>query len=233
MANRENHLGQPIGKDISWHPASPPPRQTLKGRFCTVEPLDIDRHAPDLFTAFSQDKTGSIWTYMVVGPFDTLADFRSWLTDACLGDDPLFHTIIDRSSGKAVGLAALMRNLPDMGVIEVGNISFAPSLQRTAMATEAMFLLMQQVFALGYRRYEWKCDALNAPSIRAAKRLGFTFEGVFRQAIIYKGRNRDTAWLSILDSEWPALRTGFENWLAAENFDKTGQQIKRLKDFRP
>jgi len=233
MAERKNPLGQPIGEDVHWHPASPPPRQSLNGQFCTVAPLDIARHASDLFTAFSHDKTDGIWTYMAVGPFVTSEDFRTWLQVQCQDDDPLFHVIIDRITGKATGLAALMRIDADMGVIEIGSISFAPCLQRTQAATEAMFLLMQQAFSLGYRRYEWKCDALNEGSRRAAERLGFTFEGIFRQAVVYKGRNRDTAWYSILDSEWPALETAFKKWLDPQNFDAKNQQIQNLGAFMP
>lgn len=228
----KNHLGQPIGDDVSWRAAKSPPRSDILGQFCRIEPLDVDRHSADLYAAYSHDNTGAIWTYMFVGPFETEAAFRDWLSEACLGDDPLFHAIIDSSTNKAVGLAALMRIVPDMGVIEVGNISFAPCLQRTPAATEAMFLMMQRVFALGYRRYEWKCDNLNAPSHKAAKRLGFTFEGIFRQALVYKGRNRDTAWFSITDAEWPAIEAVFTAWLSTDNFDGAGLQIRRLEDFR-
>lgn len=154
------------------------------------------------------------------------------MTSACLGDDPLFHAVIDKRTEKAVGFATFMRIDPVMGVIEVGNINFAPILQRTPAATEAMFLMMQRVFnELGYRRYEWKCDNLNAPSHKAAKRLGFTYEGLFRQALVYKGRNRDTAWFSIIDSEWPALEAAFTGWLDVANFDEGGQQIKSLGEF--
>ena len=163
------------------------------------------------------------------GPFAEFGSYRSWLEQAAGADDPLFHTIIDRETDKAVGVAAFMRMDRANGVIEVGNINYSPLLQRKPAATEAMFLMMRRAFAeLGYRRYEWKCDSLNAPSRAAALRLGFRFEGIFRQAVVYKGRNRDTAWFSIIDREWPALRTAYEQWLAPANFDAEGRQRRRL-----
>jgi len=151
----------------------------------------------------------------------------------CCGDDPLYHAILKRQSGRAVGVASFMRIGPASGVIEVGGINYSPRLQRTPAATEAMYLLMRRVFdELGYRRYEWKCDALNAPSRAAAARLGFRFEGIFRQAIVYKGRSRDTAWFSIIDGEWPTLKTAFERWLDPANFDESGRPRRRLSEFR-
>ena len=232
MASSVNHLGQPIGEAVEWNGAKVPPRSNMDGTYCRLEPLDIDRHASDLFRAFSEDKTGGIWTYLFTGPFETEEDLRAWMATACLGDDPLFHAVIDKQSGKAVGFATFMRIDPVMGVIEVGNINFAPALQRTPAATEAMFLMMQRVFnELGYRRYEWKCDNLNAPSHKAAKRLGFTYEGLFRQALVYKGRNRDTAWFSIIDSEWPKIEATFKAWLDKSNFDARGKQLQSLGEF--
>lgn len=232
MASRVNHLDQPIGEAVDWSGAKLPPRSNMDGTYCRLEPLDIDRHAPDLFEAFSEDKTGGIWTYLFTAPFETEDDMRVWMAKACLGDDPLFHAVIDNRSGKAVGFATFMRIDPVMGVIEVGNINFAPALQRTPAATEAMFLMMQRVFnELGYRRYEWKCDNLNAPSHKAAKRLGFTYEGLFRQALVYKGRNRDTAWFSIIDSEWPDIEAAFKAWLDRSNFDASGQQLQSLGEL--
>lgn len=232
MAQRFNTLGQPIGEDVDWTGAKRPPRTNMQGRYCRLEPLDIDRHAPDLFEAFSADKTGAIWTYLFTDPFESETALRQWMRAACLGDDPLFHAIIDNTTNKAVGFATFMRIDPVMGVIEVGNINFSPLLQRTPAATEAMFLMMRRAFnELGYRRYEWKCDNLNAPSHKAAKRLGFKYEGLFRQALVYKGRNRDTAWFSIVDKEWPALERAFTGWLAPKNFDSAGQQINKLSEF--
>jgi len=221
-----NALDQPIGEPLSdWQPVSPPPRQAIEGRFCRIEPIDVDRHGPDLFKAFRTDGAEKNWTYLPYGPFDAEGAFLDWMTAACLGDDPLFHTIIDRATGKAVGIASYLRIEPGVGVIETGHLHYSPLLQRQPAATEAMFLMMRRVFSeLGYRRYEWKCDALNAPSRRAAERLGFRFEGIFRQATIYKGRNRDTAWFSIIDREWPSLERAYEQWLAPKNFDERGGQ---------
>lgn len=205
----------------------------MEGRFCRVEPLDPQRHAADLFAANSADKDGRNWTYLPYGPFAAIADYRRWVEQASRGDDPLFHAILDLPSGRAVGVASYMRIDPAMGSIEVGGINYSPLLQRRPTATEAMYLMMRRVFdELGYRRYEWKCDELNAPSRAAAERFGFRFEGIFRQVVVYKGRNRDTAWFSIIDSEWPALKSAFERWLAPENFDGAGRQRRSLAAFR-
>lgn len=225
-----NALDQPIGEPVSdWQPLAPPPRTPMEGRFCGIEPLDVDRHGSDLFAALHTDGADGNWTYLPYGPFAAEATFLDWLRTTCLGDDPLFHTIIDSPSGGPVGLASYLRIEPKVGVIETGHIHYSPYLQRRPAATEAMALMMRRVFSeLGYRRYEWKCDALNAPSRRAAERLGFRFEGVFRQATIYKGRSRDTAWFSILDKEWPALEQAYTRWLDPANFDKRGQQKASL-----
>ncbi|MEL6681064.1 MAG: GNAT family protein [Pseudomonadota bacterium] len=226
MTTSTNSLGQPIGTPVpDWRGCAPIPHSPMHGRTCHIVPLDL-AHAADLHSAFSADATGALWTYMPTGPFDTAADYRAWVADACQSRDPLFFTIIDQSNVKPVGVASYLRIQPQNGVAEVGYITFAPTLQRTIMATEAMYLMMKRVFdELGYRRYEWKCDALNAPSRRAAERLGFTYEGTFRQALVYKGRNRDTAWFSMLDHAWPRKRQAFETWLSVDNFDATGQQI--------
>jgi RimJ/RimL family protein N-acetyltransferase len=229
-----NHLGQPIGFSVpDWQARPRPPRTAMEGRFCRVEPLDPDRHLGDLFAANAEDKAGRNWTYLPYGPFERLEDYRRWMEQVCLGDDPFFHAIVERPSGRALGVASFMRIEPAVGVIEVGGINFAPALQRRAAASEAMYLMMRRIFdELGYRRYEWKCDALNASSRRAAERLGFRFEGIFRQATIYKGRNRDTAWFSILDCEWPALKATFERWLDPSNFDTAGRQHCSLASLR-
>ena len=204
----------------------------MEGTYCRVEPLDIDVHASDLFTAFRADADNRNWTYLGYGPFQNEADLRDWMATSCLGDDPLFHAIVDNTSGKAIGVASYLRIEPAVGVIETGHIHYSPLLQRRPAATEAMFLMMRRVFSeLGYRRYEWKCDALNAPSRRAAERLGFRFEGIFRQATIYKGRNRDSAWYSILDREWPVLEHAFCQWLDPANFDAQGKQKAGLATF--
>jgi len=201
----------------------------MEGRWCRVEPIDVDLHASDLFEANSLDSEGRNWTYLFAEPFPDLAAYRKWLVTAMAGDDPMMHAIVDLRSGKAVGVAAFLRGDTSNGVIEVGHINYSPHLQRTVAGTEAMFLMMRRVFhELGYRRYEWKCDSLNAPSIAAAERLGFQFEGIFRQAIVYKGRNRDSAWFSIIDTEWPTRRAEFERWLHPDNFSSEGLQRTRL-----
>jgi RimJ/RimL family protein N-acetyltransferase len=204
----------------------------MEGRFCRLAALDPARHARDLFAANQRDAEGRNWTYLFVGPFADFESYRAWLEQVAEADDPLFHTIIDLKTEKAVGVATFMRVDRANGVIEVGNINYSPLLQRTPAATEAMFLMMARVFdELGYRRYEWKCDSLNAPSRAAALRLGFQFEGIFRQAVIYKGRNRDTAWFSMIDGEWPALKRAYEQWLAPGNFDAEGRQRRKLTDL--
>jgi RimJ/RimL family protein N-acetyltransferase len=213
-------------------PRRPPPREAIAGRFCRVEPLLVERHAAELHDANRDDREGRNWTYLGVGPFANFDAYRTWLASVAVVDDPLFHAIVDSKSGKAVGVAAYMRIDRDNGVIEVGHLNFSPRLQATTAATEAMYLMMRRAFdELGYRRYEWKCDSLNEGSRRAAVRLGFVFEGIFRQAVVYKGRNRDTAWYSVLDSEWPALRAGFERWLSPDNFDEAGRQRRTLADL--
>jgi RimJ/RimL family protein N-acetyltransferase len=230
---RLDELGQPIGAALpGWQPPVRPPARTLAGRFCRVEPLDAGRHARELFAANALDREQRLWTYLAYGPFADLAAYERWLAGCAAGNDPLFHAIVDLATGQAAGVAAYLRIDPPGGVIEVGHIALSPRLQRAPGATEAMYLMMRQAFELGYRRYEWKCDALNQRSRGAAERLGFVFEGVFRQATVYKGRNRDTAWYSVVDSEWPRLRAAFERWLDSGNFDATGRQRARLADLR-
>lgn len=229
---RWSELGLPIGEPVeSWRPAARPPRMPMEGRFCRVEPISVADHAEGLHEAFSADREGRIWTYLPYGPFDGRAAFRAWLASSCLGEDPLFHAIIETATGRPVGMASYLRIEPVSRVIEVGHINYAPALQRTPAATEAMWLMMRRVFEeLGYRRYEWKCDALNAGSVAAARRLGFTFEGVFRQATMYKGRNRDTAWFAILDRDWPAIDRGFRNWLDEVAAAPDGRQCRSLAE---
>ena len=200
------------------------------GRWCRVEPVDVDHHAADLHEANLDDRQGRNFTYFGYGPFADLDSYRAWLTAITAGDEPFFHAIIDARSNKAVGLAAFMRIDPANGSIEVGHVLYSPRLQRTTAATEAIVLMMRRVFdELGYRRFEWKCDDLNAASHAAAKRLGFRYEGLFRQAMVYKGHNRDTAWYSMLDSEWRELRQEFDRWLDPHNFDAGGRQRTRLR----
>jgi RimJ/RimL family protein N-acetyltransferase len=204
----------------------------MAGRYCRVEPLEPPQHARSLSAAYALDVMGRGWTYFPYGPFADDAAFRSWLDDIASKDDPLFHAILDQT-GEAVGMASFMRISPETGSIEVGHIHFSPRLKQSRAATEAMYLMMRRAFdELGYRRYEWKCDSLNAPSRRAAERLGFTYEGTFRQHIVSKGRNRDTAWYAIIDTEWPAIKRALEGWLEPANFDERGKQRKRLEAMR-
>ena len=214
-----------------WQARPYPPKTIMTGQYCRLEPFSAEHHTADLYKAFALDTVGRNWAYMPYGPFDSLAEFEAWGRNTCLGEDPLFYTVIDANSGKPGGVASYLRIAPAIGSIEVGHIHFSPLLQGTRMATEAMYLMMRRVFdELGYRRYEWKCNALNTPSCKAAERFGFQFEGIFRQATISKNRNRDTAWYSILDEEWPQLELGFEQWLSEENFDDVGQQLRSLRE---
>jgi RimJ/RimL family protein N-acetyltransferase len=232
MSSELNHLGQPVGQLMNeWASRLLPLRTTMEGRFCRLVALDPATHVESLFAANSLDADGRMWTYLPSGPFADIAAYRQWLDKMAPSNDPLFFTIIDKATERAVGLAAYLRIDPVMGCIEVGHLNFSPLLQRQPAATEAMYLMMQTIFALGYRRYEWKCNALNLPSRQAAQRLGFSFEGVFRQAAVIKGRNRDTAWYSMLDSEWPAMQSKFEAWLAPENFAADGMQRKSLSEI--
>ena len=227
-----NALGQPVGETLAgWHPPSRPARAPLDGAWTRLEPLDPDRHARALWEANALDTEGRNWTYLPIGPFATFEEYDGWLRKVAPGDDPQFFTIVDRARHQPVGVASYLRIDPNAGSIEVGHINYSPLAQRTRAATETMYLMMREAFRLGYRRYEWKCDALNAPSRAAAERLGFTYEGIFRQATIYKGRSRDTAWYSIIDGEFPALDRAFSAWLAAENFDADGRQVRRLPDL--
>jgi RimJ/RimL family protein N-acetyltransferase len=193
--------------------------------------LDAERHLERLFQAFSADSDGGIWTYLPWGPFDGYDDFEPLITIAAESTDPLFFTIIDEADAAPVGLVAYLRIDPTAGSIEIGSIILSPRLQRTHVASEAIYLLAEHAFALGYRRLEWKCDALNAASIRAADRYGFVAEGIFRQATVYKRRSRDTAWFAIIDRDWPRLRTAYEHWLDPANFDDHGTQRCRLSEL--
>jgi RimJ/RimL family protein N-acetyltransferase len=214
---------------VDGKPARRPARVTLEGAYTKLVPLDASTHARDLYARAHGAEREALWRYLWDGPFASEAEFRTALERKAATDDPLFFAITEPRSGRALGYASFMRIEPGHRCIEVGGILFAPELQRTPAATEAMYLMARHVFEdLGYRRYEWKCDALNRPSIRAALRLGFTFEGVFRQHMVVKGHNRDTAWFAMLDSEWPARKAAFERWLAAENFDAEGRQKTAL-----
>jgi RimJ/RimL family protein N-acetyltransferase len=234
MPARLNEYGQSIGPLVpEWTARALPPRRPIEGRYCTLEPLDAARHADDLYTAYAQAPDGRDWTYLFVARPGDLAATRAHVERAAQTADPMHFAVIDGQSGRAVGTLALMRIDPTHGAIEVGSVTFSPLLKQTPMSTEAQYLLMKLAFdELGYRRYEWKCDNFNEPSKRAAHRLGFQFEGIFRQAVVYKGRSRDTAWFSITDGEWPVLRTAFERWLSPENFDAQGKQRMALDRFR-
>ncbi|MGH8661591.1 MAG: GNAT family N-acetyltransferase [Burkholderiales bacterium] len=232
MSGHYNEIGQATGSPLpGWKEPPRPPRTAMAGRYCRVEPIDPARHAEELFRANALDPSQRNFTYLMAGPFASLEAYRRWLESSCLGDDPLFHAIIDGQSRQAAGVASYMRIDPRNGVIEVGNINYSPLLQRSRAATEAMYLMMQRAFGLGYRRYEWKCDALNAASRAAAQRLGFSFEGIFRPAVVYKGRTRDTAWYAAIDSEWPELERAYRRWLDPGNFDERGGQRERLSDL--
>lgn len=233
-----NAYDQPVGAEVKdWHGAAFPQPAPLAGRLVRVEPLNADSHGNALHAAFLEpsDTPGegleARWTYLGGCPFASDDDYRDWLAARAASRDPSFHAIVENASGQALGMAAYLRIDPEHGSIEVGHLHFTPRLKRTPAATEAMMLMMRHAFSLGYRRYEWKCDALNAPSRRAAERLGFRFEGVFRQHRVVQGRNRDTAWFSILDSEWPALESAFERWLSPDNFDDRGRQRVALSSL--
>lgn len=219
-----------VGKIVAgWKQPDRPGPAVIDGRLVRLERLDPDRHAGDLFRACSGHEW--LWDYMAYGPFASASAHHRWAKDMSSGADPVFYVLRDLASGHCGGVASLMRITPEAGVIEVGGICIAPEMQKGAAVSEAMFLLMQWAFVAGYRRYEWKCDALNLPSRRAAQRLGFSFEGIFRQHMLIKGRNRDTAWFSVIDTEWPGLKAAFDAWLAPANFDARGFQRERLSDL--
>jgi RimJ/RimL family protein N-acetyltransferase len=234
VSGHENAYGQPVGAPVAgWSPRPQPQRTVLTGRYCRIEPIDAERDARALFDAYMLAPDGRDWTYLFQERPTSFAACRDYLAAIAASSDPLHYVIVDESSRLAVGTAALMRIEPVHGVIEVGSITYSPLLKRSRAGTEAMYLMMRYAFDdLGYRRYEWKCDSLNGASRAAATRYGFHFEGTFRQAIIYKNRNRDTAWYAIIDKEWPRLRAAFETWLSGENFDARGQQRRSLAAIR-
>jgi RimJ/RimL family protein N-acetyltransferase len=230
MSGHTNHLGQPIGFPVDgWAARERPPPTSMQGRFCRVEPLDPERHTTELYAAYSADRDGRMWTYLPWGPYADFADFLAATTAGLRRENFITYAVVDAASGKAVGVASYLNINLAAGSIEVGGIAYSPALQKTPAGTEAMFLMMRRAFdELGYRRYEWKCNSLNAPSRAAAQRYGFRFEGVFIQADVVKGRNRDTAWFSITDREWPAIKAAFERWLDPANFDGDGRQRASL-----
>jgi RimJ/RimL family protein N-acetyltransferase len=228
-----NHFDQAVGDALpDWQPRPWPQRQTLQGRLCRLEPLAV-QHADALFSAYRLAPDTRAWTWLPGEPENNVAEFSAWIASISELNDPLHFAVIDEHSGLPVGSLALMRIDAKNGVVEVGHVHFSPLLSRKAMATEAQWLLMRYVFeTLGYRRYEWKCNSLNEPSQRAARRLGFQFEGRFRQAMVVKGHNRDTDWFSIVDGEWPQIDSAMRQWLAASNFDADGQQCRTLESLR-
>ncbi len=224
-----NEFGQPVGTPLSVVPdLGPPAESTMVGTACRLERLDVGIHGRDLATAYLAATDDADWTYLPYGPFDDEEAFLGWLGQVEGRPDPMFFTVVDQASNRAVGLASYLRIDPTNASIEVGHIHFSRELQGTVASTEAMYLMMQRAFDSGFRRYEWKCDALNSPSRTAAARLGFSYEGIFRQATHYKGRNRDTAWFAVIDSEWPATAAEYERWLHPDNFTTAGEQLTSL-----
>ncbi|MGX5220438.1 GNAT family N-acetyltransferase [Pseudomonas segetis] len=219
---------------LDWQAAAMPQRSVLSGRFVHLEPLQASQHGDDLWHALQGPESDpKLWDYLAVGPFPERAAFDAWLHANQASSDPLFYSVIDNASQRAVGLLSYLRINPEDGSIEIGHISFGKVMQRSPGSTETLWLLANQAMTdLGYRRLEWKCNAQNARSMRAAERLGFVHEGIFRQHMVVKGRNRDTAWFSIVDSEWPRCRDAFRRWLDVANFDSQGQQISSLEALR-
>ncbi|MEM7438998.1 MAG: GNAT family protein [Pseudomonadota bacterium] len=213
----------------NWTPPPTPTGETLQGRYARLEKLDGAAQAGDLFR--SNAVTDEIWDYLPYGPFAAIEDYRAWLDTMSDSADPFFYAIKNLETGAFEGIASYLRIDPNGGAIEVGHINFSKPLQRTRAATETMFLMMKWAFDAGYRRYEWKCDALNRGSRAAAQRLGLSYEGIFRQATVYKDRNRDTAWFAAIDKEWPALENAFQSWLAPSNFDDSGRQLQSLSSL--
>ena len=228
-----NELGQPIGDALpNFKPGDLPKMERLEGRYVIVECLSKDKHGADLYEVYGPDSPANMWTYLFQNPVQSQEEWSALLDQMLAAQDRFYYAIVDKESGKALGTFALMRINRGSRVIEVGSVTYSPQLKRTRLATEAQYLLARYVFEeLEYRRYEWKCDALNQPSRYAAERLGFIYEGTFRQAGVYKGRNRDTDWLAMIDRDWPAVKTRLEKWLSPDNFDENGQQIKALSDF--
>ena len=219
-----------MGFRVSFKKARLPTKQRLVGKYSILEPIDVKKHAEDLYKNYSKDKKNLIWTYLPYGPFKNINLFKEWLRSFCLNNDPFFYAIYAKRYKQYCGMASYLRIIPAHGSIEVGHINYSPILQNTAEGTETMYLMMKNAFeVLGNRRYEWKCNNLNVLSKNAAKRLGFKFEGIFRQMFIFKGRNRDSAWFSIIDKEWKKLKNGYLRYLKPSNFDKNYKQLTKLK----
>lgn len=228
--NMKTPSDRPVGPLVAgWTPPATPSNDILVGAYARLEPLSAEKHAALLYRSF--DGHDHVWDYMPYGPFSSASQYHRWVRDVEGQGDPFFYAIKNLETDHWEGVASLLNIAPNAGSIEVGHINFGPALQRTRAATDAMYLMMKWAFEAGYRRYEWKCNALNGPSRRAGQRLGLSFEGVFRQALVVKGRNRDTAWFAAIDKEWPALKEAFEAWLSPSNFSSNGAQIERLGDL--
>ena len=219
-------------RDLSrWSPRPRPTADKLEGRWCRLERLDPARHGDDLYASAIATGADDRFRYLPDAPPGSRAEFEGWLSKVAASADPLYYAVIDRATGRTEGRQTLMRITPEYGVIEIGNILWGPAIARTRVATEALYLSAEYVFeTLGYRRFEWKCNAANAPSRRAAERFGFAFEGIFRKHMVVKGQNRDTAWYAMTDDDWPRIKAGMERWLDASNFDATGRQKMSLKE---
>lgn len=221
---------RPLGELLNnWTPPPAPSGEVLEGRYARLEPLSATSHAALLFRAYEDHD--AVWDYLPYGPFHSAAAYHRWVRSVAGQPDPFFYAVYDKDARAWGGVASLMRIKPEIGTIETGHINLAPQLQATRASSEAFILLMKWAFEAGYRRFEWKCDALNLPSRRAAQRLGLSFEGVFRQHVVVKGRNRDTAWFAAIDKDWPALSSAYDVWLSPANFNADGRQIERLGDL--
>ena len=219
-----------LGFAVKFKKTKLPSKKKLIGKYCFLEPINIRKHSKDLYKNYSLDKKNVIWTYLPYGPFKSHGSFKKWLKSFCLNKDPFFYAIYSKKHNQYCGMASYLRITPEHGSIEVGHINYSPILQNTTEGTETMYLMMKNAFeVLGNRRYEWKCNNLNSASKHAAERLGFKFEGIFRQMFIFKGRNRDTVWYSIIDKEWPNYKKKYLAYLKKTNFTKANRQRKRLK----
>lgn len=229
----KNQFGQTLGAAVdNWVTRQTPQQINLQGQYCLLEPMNIDKHANDLYLALTSNNEGESWTYLPYGPFASLVEFQTWLQKTMLDTTTQLYAILNTKTKQVVGISGYLRITPEHGVIEIGHLHFSSLLKRTPMATEAIYLMLKFVFdELGYRRCEWKCNALNEASHLAALRFGFKFEGIFRQHFVFKNHNRDTAWFSIIDNEWPPLKMKYKKWLAANNFNSDGIQIKKLAEI--
>lgn len=228
-----NQFGQLLGNPVeNWTPCQKPAKKIIQGRYCILEPIDINKHAPKLFDVLAIDNRGESWTYLPYGPFATYDEFKDWLTKPTSADDILLYAVANSVTQETLGISGFLRINPEHGVIEIGHLHFSKLLKQTTLATETIYLMLRLVFDdYKYRRCEWKCNNLNEASRQAAERFGFTFEGIFRQCNVFKSRSRDTAWFSIIDSEWPKLKDKFEKWLHPNNFSASGKQILKLKQI--